>query len=294
MSKRIGFAFVGAVTSLLSGPVSAQSPAPGTDASPGTTATAAASPGLDASVDAPSSRYPRDVMSRPLTYPAGLGAAGFDLSSPTSSLADPTTVRVLAGYGITDDIELNFGHYAFPTDHADKGTFDFGAGVKLVRGAVDGKLEIIARVQSGYNLATSGFNPLLAGLHAQYNLTPRVAVFTPGGQLSVGLAGDARPVTFGLPVSLGVQATSTIWLQLDTSLATLKIANASNAFVFADSTPVAVTAYVNVMPRLDVVLGATANLTPPETMDASGTTTRPGIADTLGVMLGARYYVGKL
>lgn len=295
MSKRTGFVFAGAVTSLLSGSALAQPPPASGDlappaASPGGPAAAAA----EAPAEPPASRYPRDIISRPLTYPAGLAAGGFDLTSATTSFADPATVRLLVGYGITDDLELNFGHYAFPTDHADKGSFDFGAGMKLVRGAIDGKLEIIGRVQSGYSLASEGLNPLLVGLHAQYNITPAIAVYTPGGQLSVALSGDPKPATFGLPVSIGVQATRLVWVQLDTTLATFKLANAANTFAFADTTPVAVTASVNPMPRVDLVVGVAANLTPPSTMDAAGNAVTPKLSDTFAVMVGARYYLGAL
>jgi hypothetical protein len=249
---------------------------------------------IAASADVPASRYPRDVISRPLTYPSGLAAAGFDLSSPTTSLADPATIRLLAGYGITDELELNFGHYMFPTNRAGKGTIDFGAGYAVVRGASDGRLEMIARVQTGYSLASSQLNPLLAGVHAQFNVTPTLGVITPGGQLSIATAGATKPVTFGLPLSLGWQASPIVYVQADTVLATLKIANASNAFLFADSTPITVTAYVNAVHAVDVFAGMWANLTPADTVDASGNTVKGKVADTAGLIVGARYYLGAL
>jgi hypothetical protein len=313
MKRGLRFMFVGVIPLVSSTTVFAQATDPTEAAAPAPSAPAPAGPlqggpqvasaalpagdpvtTIGAVAEPAASRYPRDVMSRPLTYPAGLGAVGFDLSSTTSNPADPATVRLLGGYGITDDFELNFGHYAFPTNDAGKGTFDFGLGYKLVRGAVDGKLEIIGRVQTGYSLAASGFNPLLVGLHAQYNFTPTFAVLTPGGQLSAGLAGDSKPVTFGLPVSLALQPTKTVYVQLDTTLATFKIANASNTFLFSDATPVAFTAYVNALPQIDLFAGISANLTPADTMAADGSAVKTNIADTMGVIVGARYYLGKL
>jgi hypothetical protein len=121
-----------------------------------------------------------------------------------------------------------------------------------------------------------------------------VGVLTPGGQLSVALAGDARPVTFALPISLAWQATPTVYVQVDTVLATFKIANATNAFLFADATPLAATAWINAAPALDLFAGVNANLTPSDTMDAAGAAVHTPVADTFGVLVGARYYLGKL
>jgi len=303
MTSSLRFVFVGLVPLVFTGTALAEASDPAdavaaTDPPPPLVASAApvADPAttVAASAEPPASRYPRDVMSRPLTYPAGLGALGFDLSSTTSSLADPATVRLLGGYGITDDFEVNFGHYAFATDDAGNGTFDLGLGYKVLRGAAGGKLEVIGRVQSGYSLAADGFNPLLVGLHAQYNFTPKIAVITPGGQLAVGLEGDDKPVTFGVPIAFAVQPTPTVYVQLDTTLATLKIANASNTFLFSDSTPLALTAYVNAMPQIDLFAGVSANLTPADTVAGDGTAVKTDVADTVGVLVGARYYLGKL
>jgi hypothetical protein len=284
--------YIGLVPLLWSGAATAQ-PATASAIEPDPATSVGAQPD-PASATAATSRYPRDIISRPLSYPQGIAAAGLDLMSSTASLADPATFRLLAGYGVTDDIELNFGHYMFPSNAAGKGTIDFGAGIKLARGAADGKLEMIGRVQSGYSLASEGLNPLLAGVHAQYNVTPTVAVLTPGGQLSVALTGASKPVTFGLPVSLAWQPTPIVYVQLDTQLATLKIANATNSFLFADSTPVTFTAYINAVPQLDLFAGVSANLTPADTMDAAGNPVATALGDTVGVIVGARYYLGAL
>jgi hypothetical protein len=258
---------------------------------PDSTAGAAATPAIAA--DAPG-RYPRSIFARPMTYPEGLAGAGFDLTSMTSSLAGPATGRLLAGYGITDDLEVIFGYDRFPTNAMGKGSVELGAGYMLLRGALDDKLEVIARAQSSYSLASSDLGPLLAGVQAGYAVTPSLVVLTPGGQLSVGLAGDRKPVTFGLPVSVGWQASSTVFFLLDTQLATFELAHATTSYMVVDSTPVAVTGFVNALPAVDLFAGVSANLTPPDTMDATGTAVKTGIGATLSVMLGARYYLGKL
>jgi hypothetical protein len=247
-----------------------------------------------AQVADPAGRYPRTIFARPMTYPEGLAAAGFDLTSMTSSLGDPATGRLLAGYGITDDLEVSFGYDRFPTNAMANGTVELGAGYTLLRGALDDKLEVIARAQSGYSLASNDVGPLLAGVQAGYAVTPSLVLLTPGGQLSVGLSGDRKPVTLGLPVSLGWQASSTVFFLLDAQLATFALADATTSFMVVDSTPVTVTGFVNALPAVDLFAGVSANLTPPDTMDATGNAVKTGIGATLSVMFGARCYLGKL
>ncbi len=260
----------------------------------GTAFAQAADPATPAIAADEAGRYPRSIFARPMTYPEGLGAAGFDLTSMTNNLTDPAMARLLAGYGITDDLEVIFGYDRFPTNAMGKGTVDFGAGYMLLRGALDDKLEVIARAQSGYSLVSNELGPLLAGAQVGYAVTSSLALLTPGGQLSVGLAGDRKPVTFGLPVSLGWQATSTVFFLLDAQLATFELANATTSLMFLDSTPVAVTGFVNALPAVDLFVGVSANLTPPDTMDATGNAVKTGIGATLSVMFGARCYLGKL
>jgi hypothetical protein len=234
------------------------------------------------------SRYPRDIISRVLTYPKGMVVAGVDVATATSNFFDPAGLRVLAGYGITDDFELNFAHYSFSTDDAGKGSIDAGLGYKLLRGAAGGKLEVIARAQTGYSLLAEDLNPLLLGVHAQYNITPTIAVITapPGtGHVSIGL-GDVNSIAVNLPVSFAVQPTPTFYVQLDTNFATLAINDdaGDSTYFGADVTPIFAAAYLNVIPAADVFAGVgSTNLTPPDGVD---------VGDTFYVLAGARYYGG--
>lgn len=237
----------------------------------------------------PASRYPRSVIDRPLTFPEGLAMVGADVASSTSHFVDPAGIRLLAGYGITDDFEVNFAHYAFSTDDAGKGSIDGGLGYKLLRGAAGGKLEVIARAQTGYSLLTKQMNPLLLGVQAQYNATPKIAVYTPGGQFSIALdgpAGAGKPITFNIPIGIAYQAHKIAWIQLETSIGSLKIKDSENALIFRDVTPLNLTGIFNVMPQLDVIGSIfSLNITPPDGVE---------LKDTLGVLVGARYYIGKL
>jgi hypothetical protein len=249
---------------------------------------------VEATASAPASRYPRDVISRVLTLPKGLISVGADIATNTNAFFDPATLRPVVGYGITDDLEVNFAAYAFPTSDVGGGSIDGGVGYKLARGAMDGKLEVIGRVQTGYSLSGEAMNPLLLGVHVQYNITPKIAVITPGGQISVALAGDVKPITAQLPVALGVQLTPTLYAQLDTSLATFKIKDSANAFIFADSTPLLASVVLNAIPALDVIAGFGLNLTPPDTVDMMGNPMEVGVGDTMVLLVGARYYIGQL
>lgn len=229
------------------------------------------------------SRYPRAVFARPLTYPAGIAALGLDLATFAASAADPLLVRPGVGYGVTDEIELGFAAYTFTTARA-RGSLDAGLGVALVRGALGGRLEVIARAQGGYDLAAAAAAPLAVGIHAQLNVTDRLALITPGGQLAIALAGDPRPVTASLPISIGFQATATVYVQLDTRLAQLAIANAETARIGVDATPLFVAAWVNAVPALDVYAGVGLDVTP------AGAAT---IGDTVNLAIGARGYLGR-
>jgi hypothetical protein len=195
----------------------------------------------------------------------------------------------IIGYGITDDLEVQVP-YAFATREFEaKGSLNVDVGYKLLRGAVDGKLEVIGRARTGYNLLTKSANPLMIGAHAQYNITDTFAVisgFAGTQQLSIalsdgGMMGAAKPIDFSVPISFGYQATPLIYFQLDTKLARFNISDSSNAFMFADTTPVALTAVYNVVNALDVQASISTDLS-----------NAPG--DALSFLVGARFYAGKL
>ena len=233
----------------------------------------------------PAPRYPRAVIARPLTLPANLAVLGADASANH----DFSTMggAPIVGYGITDDLEVQVP-YAFATKELElKGSLNVDVGYKLLRGAVDGKLEAIARVRGGYNLLGSAATPLMVGVHVQYNITDTLAVIsgTPGSQqLRISLAKDAemaRPIDLSLPIGVGYQATNELYLQLDTRLVQLDLSDSANVVIGADATPVALTVVYNALPALDV-----------QAVLATDLSNTPG--DALTFLVGARYYAGKL
>lgn len=236
---------------------------------------------------APTVRYPRAVIERPLTLPAGVAMLGADLTSNNDMTA--MGGAPILGYGITDDLEIQVP-YGFATRAFEaKGSLNVDLGYKLLRGALDGKLEVIARARTGYNFLTRAANPLMVGVHVQYNITDKLAVISgfPGTQqLSIalsdgGVMGAPRPIDLSLPLSVGYQATPLVYFQLDTRLARLGLSNSSSAFIGADTTPVALTAVYNVLHALDVQASIGTDLS-----------SSPG--DALSFLVGARYYAGSL
>jgi hypothetical protein len=243
---------------------------------------------------APAARWPRAVIARPLTLPAGLAQVGADFGANNDFSV--LGLNVAGGYGITDDFEVN-GFYAFALKEFEiKGNLDIDLGYKLLRGAAGGKLEVIGRARLGYNIALEGLNPLRLGAHVQYSLTDKIALITPGQQLvfsleetPIGMA-TGRPMFFQLPVAVGFQATPELYLQLDTTLAQIEIADSGNAFFGADTTPLAVTGLYNAVPEIDVFATIGVNLTPPATVDVPD----PGVGDSLTFLVGFRYFAGAL
>jgi hypothetical protein len=241
------------------------------------------------SKDAPSGeaapRYPRSVIARPLTLPSGLAMLGADATANHDFSA--MGGAPIVGYGITDKLEVQVP-YTFATRELEaRGNLGVDVGYVIVRGAVDGKLEAIARVRGGYNMLDAAPTPLMLGVHVQYNVTPKVALISgvPGSQqFRISLTDDAamaKPVDIGLPLGVGVQPTPELYVQLDTKLAQLNISESANALIGKDMTPVALTVIYNVINALDVQAAIGTDLT-----------NKPG--DALTFLVGARYYAGQL
>ncbi|MEZ4365440.1 MAG: hypothetical protein R2939_04020 [Kofleriaceae bacterium] len=246
--------------------------------------TMAASTSMEASADAMAgSRWPRAVIARPLTLPKSLAAIGLDLAADKSF--DVVLGNIRAQYGIDDKLEAGIAYGFALKEFEAKGSLNANVGYALARGAAGGKLEVIGRGSVGYNFLTEGLNPLTAGLQAQYNISDKLAVVMPGNHLSIGLE-EPNSITFGLPVGVGYQITPEFYAQLDTQLANIAIKDAGDtAIIFADTTPLAITATYNAMPALDVYVGLSMDLTPADPL---------GVGDTLAFLAGATYYAGDL
>jgi hypothetical protein len=253
------------------------------------TAVEPAAPALEAEISAspevPAPRYPREVIARPLTFPKGLLSVGADAGGNHDFSA--MTGSPIAGYGITDKLEVQIP-YSFATrDFEARGTVGVDVGYAVLRGAVDGKLEVVARVRSGYDTLATDAMPLQLGVHAQYNITPKLAVISgiPGTQqLRISLAENAagaRPIDLALPIGVGIQASGSIYFQVDTRLAQIDLSDSENILIGKDALPASLTMVWNALPELDV-------------QGAVGTDLKNSPGDALTFLVGARYYAGDL
>lgn len=238
-----------------------------------------------ATPEAPAARYPRAVIARPLTFPQGLLSVGADAGGNHDFSA--MTGAPIAGYGITDKLEVQVP-YAFATrDFEARGTVGLDVGYAVIRGALDGKLEAVARVRTGYDTLAVDPMPLQLGLHTQYNVTPWLALVSgvPGAQqLRVSLAENAdglRPIDLAFPIGVGIQAAETIFFQVDTRVAQVNLKDSENVLFGKDALPALLTVVWNALPALDV-------------QAAIGTDFKNAPGDALTFLIGARYYAGEL
>jgi hypothetical protein len=210
-----------------------------------------------------------------------------------------------AGYGITDKITAGL-EYQFPvagdgTDNtAFKGPLTIFGNLLLSH---SDKLTVAVNADFEYDVcgsvdATSGdcagTKAIHAGLGLKYRINPKFAVFTgspfgpgPVGQhLSISLE-SSGPITFELPVGIGMQATPQIFAFAETNLALFRLANANGADavspIFSDSEmggigiPLALGGYFGVSKQLHVG----AQLSFPDLAHAG---------DLWGITVGARFY----
>lgn len=272
-------------------PAEGSEPAP--DAQPPADPNAPAMPDPAAAAAATAGRWPRQELLRPLTLPKGLFYVGVDIVNFTNSFFDPALIGISAGYGITDDFELSLIGYSFATSDAGKGSIGVGLGYNLVRNGSGGKLDAAARLSTGFDLAgkvdlttgetSASVSPLGLGVQVRYKVTDKIAVFTPGDQLTIGL--DPNFIDLSLPVGVGMEATPELFVSLETNIATINIKDSATAVIFADTTPLQIVGRYNVMPALDVLAGLSLDLTPPDPV---------GVGDTFAILVGARYYGGTL
>jgi hypothetical protein len=226
-------------------------------------------------------RWPRAVIARPLTLPKGLAQVGAAIKANN----DFSTIGLLlnAGYGVSDDIEVRLNYLFTLKEFEAKGLLNFGAGYKVLRGAAGGKLEVIARADTGYNLFLEGLAPLALGAQVQYNISDKLAVLSPGGQLSIALEETAgiRPMALVLPVGVGYQVTPEAYVQVDTTIASIELADSPTTVIFSDTTPVSFTAIYNAKPNIDAFATISTDLS-----------NEPG--DALTFLVGANYFLGAL
>lgn len=234
-------------------------------------------------------RWPRAVIARPLTLPKSLARLGASINANNDFSV--IGLGLNAGYGVSDDLEVNVSYGLFLKEFEAKGSLNVNVGYNFLRGSSGGKLDAAARIGTGYNLLAEGVNPLVAGIDARYRISPQLAVVMPGTHLRIALeeqtigvppaTATIRPIDFALPLGVAYQATPELYVSLLTQIFNLEISDSATTFIFADTTPLAFQGTYNVQPNLDVYAAISTDLT-----------NEPG--DTLGFLIGANYYMGAL
>lgn len=233
---------------------------PATDPSTDPNAGGAADPAVEGA--ATTGGYPQAIIDRPATLNAGMLRIGGELSLfKTFSLAAGETdsslgvaLGVSADYGISDKLEIGAGYALALEEFEEKGPLRIGAGYRVV----DGQMKGAITADFTYNLA-SEIGSLGAGLAFQYNIGPKMALFTPGNQLNVQLFSDTpdgvesvNPIYLSLPVGFMYQVDPSLHLYASTSIGQIEISDSDTGFIFADFIPLTVGAFYTTPSLIDI------------------------------------------
>jgi hypothetical protein len=203
--------------------------------------------------------------------------AGFPAMSPIPAIDGTTLVglRAGAGYGVSDKLEVG-GSYAITLkDFEAKGPLSAYGLFNLKN---DPKLRISAGASLTYDLAAESFG-IVGGLAAQYHLNDKMMVFMPATHLQLGI--DPTDISIQIPVGFGFQANDNIFASAETSLATIGIDPSGSAFIFADVTPLTLSAFYSPSNKMDF---GVSFLMP----------NVPDVADIFAITLSARLFLGDV
>lgn len=220
--------------------------------------------------------WPQEIINRPLTLNKGMIRAQADLAILNVVILTESAVGiglgVGAGYGVSDKLEVG-GSYAISLKEFEaKGPLSAYGAFRLM----DGKMKAAAGASITYDLAGESLG-LGLGLAFQYNLNEKMALFTPGNQLAIGLDPETT-AGLNLPVGFGFQATPNIFAAVQTNIGSIGIEPSGSAFLFADFIPLTVGAFYSPSNKMDI--GASIS-----TIDL------PEIADFWAVLLTGRIYM---
>jgi hypothetical protein len=201
--------------------------------------------------------YPQAVIDRPGVLPKGV----LEITADLPILVKPSPVSLALGigarYGLAPKIDAQIS-YAFALKEFEiKGDLGLGLQYDL---ATNDKMRAALRVTTGLDLngfdAATGdskvqFNGIGLGVNFQYKLTPKVAVFTPGNQLTMGGADFPKPVAINLPIGFGFQASPELWAWASTSIGTFGLSPSGNVLI-SDITPASIGASFSPSNKMDV------------------------------------------
>lgn len=191
---------------------------------------------------------PQEIIDRPRTTPAGQITVGGDLGYLKLGDFNTTALNVGGLYGVNDKLEVGAA-YAFSLDEFEiKGDIGLHAAYGIL---TDGNLTVAADLGFGYDVLAEGLDPLALGAEVQFKVNDKLAVYSPGSQLSIALEGDVKPIDISLPVGVGYQATPQIWAFVDTSIGTIEIADSATVLFGADVIPLGAGAFFSPSNAMD-------------------------------------------
>lgn len=193
---------------------------------------------------------PQEIIMRPLTTPGGQITIGGSLGILIIPDVDTGIGLGLFGsYGVDDKIEVGAGYgLSLAPEFDAKGDF-------FVEGAyniMEGNLSVAADISTGYDLFDETVDPLALGARVRFRLNDQLAIQSGGGQLSIALEGDPKPVFLNVPVGVAYQASPALYAFVNTNIAKIEISNSETLVFGADFIPLAVGGFFSPSNTMDL------------------------------------------
>jgi len=203
-----------------------------------------------ASISMAEVNQPQELIMRPLTTPGGQITAGGDFLILIAPDPIGTSMGLALGgrYGVDDNIEVGASYVFSLKEFEAKGDL----GVEAAYRIMDGNLAVAADVATGYSLIGEAIEPLQLGARVRFRLNDQLSIQSGGGQLSIALDGGPTPITLGLPVGVGYQASPQLFAFVTTELASISISNSETVVFGADYIPLTAGAFFSPSNTMDV------------------------------------------
>jgi hypothetical protein len=194
---------------------------------------------------------PQEIINRPRTTPGGQitvgGDIGFNLNPDAFSSVG---MNLLGLYGVNDKLEVGASYNFALKEFEIKGDLGVGLAYSLL---ADDKLTVAATVSTGFQVVDpSGIDPIALGAEVQFKVNDKIAVYSPGGQIVIGLVDETgKGKSINVPVGVGIQVNPQIFAHVDTNIATIGLDPSGSAFIFADFIPLQVGAFFSPSNTMD-------------------------------------------
>jgi hypothetical protein len=200
----------------------------------------------------------QEVIDRPGVLPFSQIEGRLDLLLATSPGDTVTGTRLGFGYGVREDLELRFAYgFNLSPSSSGKGPLQFAVGYSV---ASTGPFRAALGLGLGYDVGPGELTPLELGVDSQFKITEKVALFTPGKQLKIGLAGNTKPIGIDLPIGARYQANPNVFAEFSTNIAHIGLKDDNSKGFGADFVPVKLTGIYSLSNSVDFGLGIADDL----------------------------------